>query len=60
MGFSFGDYSDTCESNALVSCPLLGTKLGIVPKCYSRNIDINNTIIFQPGTYAKRAGALTG
>lgn len=35
---------------AMVSCPLLGTNLGLVPECYSRNIDINNTIIFQPGT----------
>ncbi|WFC98100.1 Chitin synthase, class 7 [Malassezia yamatoensis] len=33
---------------ALVSCPLLGSPLGLVPECYSRNIDINNTIIFQP------------
>lgn len=25
--------------------------MGLVPDCYSRNIDINNTIIFQPGLY---------
>lgn len=37
---------------AMVSCPLLGTNLGLVPECYSRNIDINNTIIFQPGTWS--------
>lgn len=53
MPFSFGNYNGTCNSMALVSCPLLGSELGIVPECYSRNIDINNTIIFQPGTLTK-------
>ena len=48
--FSFGDYSGVCREIAMISCPLLGTQFGIVPDCYSRNIDINNTIIFQPAT----------
>ena len=34
----------------MIVCPLLGDALGTVPDCYSRNIDINNTIIFQPAT----------
>lgn len=34
----------------MIVCPLLGNALGTVPDCYSRNIDINNTIIFQPAT----------
>ncbi|KAI3625848.1 hypothetical protein CBS9595_001209 [Malassezia furfur] len=43
---------------AMVSCPLLGTNLGLVPECYSRNIDINNTIIFQPATCIIHMAAL--
>ena len=35
----------------MVSCPLLGPNgTGLYPECYSRNIDINNNIIFQPAT----------
>ena len=59
MTFSWGDYYGVCQSLALVSCPLLGGDLGIVPKCYSRNIDINDTIIFQPGTSRHSPNALT-
>lgn len=32
-------------------CPLLGSSgLGLEPVCYSRNVEINSTIIFQPAT----------
>ncbi|WFD29746.1 Chitin synthase, class 7 [Malassezia sp. CBS 17886] len=58
MGFSFGNYNGVCGSMALVSCPLLGGPLGIMPECYSRNIDINNTIIFQPATCIIHIAAL--
>lgn len=55
MGFSFGNYNGVCDTIAMVSCPLLGGSTGLVPQCYSRNIDINNTIIFQPGTFGTTA-----
>ena len=51
MPFSFGNYDGTCQGLAMVSCPLLGPNgTGLYPECYSRNIDINNNIIFQPAT----------
>lgn len=35
----------------MVVCPLLGSSgLGLEPVCYSRNVEINKTIIFQPAT----------
>lgn len=58
MGFSFGKYDDICGSVALVVCPLLGTELGIEPDCYSRNVEINSTIIFQPATCIIHIAAL--
>lgn len=51
MGFSFGSYSSVCDEVAMVVCPLLGgSGLGLEPVCYSRNVEINKTIIFQPAT----------
>ena len=49
MGISFGNYQGICDEVALIVCPLLGSNLGMEPNCYSRNVEINNTIIFQPG-----------
>lgn len=49
MPVSFGKYDEVCDTVALVVCPLLGSNLGIEPECYSRNVEINSTIIFQPG-----------
>ncbi|CAO1621645.1 unnamed protein product [Parajaminaea phylloscopi] len=50
MGIAFGKYEEVCNEVALVVCPLLGTSLGLEPECYSRNVEINSTIIFQPAT----------
>jgi hypothetical protein len=51
MGLEFGKYYAICSEVALVVCPLLGSDLGLEPTCYSRNVEINSTIIFQPGEY---------
>ena len=48
MGLQFGSFNGICETAALVICPLIGTAQGVVPSCYSRNVDIGNTLIFQP------------
>ena len=51
MGFSFGSYDSICAEVAMVVCPLLGSSgLGLEPVCYSRNVEINKTIIFEPAT----------
>lgn len=47
----FGDFRDICEMVALTVCPLVGAAEGIEPTCYSRNVEIAKTLIFQPGTY---------
>jgi hypothetical protein len=48
MGIEFGSFNGICETAALVICPLVGTSQGIEPTCYSRNVDIAGTLIFQP------------
>lgn len=50
MGIQFGSFDGICETAALVVCPLVGTSQGIEPNCYSRNVDIGGTLIFQPST----------
>ncbi|KAF8608387.1 hypothetical protein BDV93DRAFT_466717 [Ceratobasidium sp. AG-I] len=50
MGFQFGSFDDICATASLVICPLVGAEQGIEPTCYSRNVEINNTLIFQPAT----------
>ena len=50
MGISFGSFDGVCQQAALVICPLMGSSQGIEPTCYSRNVQVGNTIIFQPGT----------
>jgi hypothetical protein len=47
----FGDFREICETVALTVCPLVDAEVGIEPTCYSRNAEIANTLIFQPGTY---------
>lgn len=49
MGIAFGNFYGVCNEVSLVVCPLLGSDLGLEPSCYSRNVEINSTIIFQPG-----------
>lgn len=48
MGVEFGSFNKICETAALVICPLVGTDQGIEPVCYSRNVDVGGTLIFQP------------
>jgi len=50
MGVQFGSFNSICETAALVICPLVGTDQGIEPTCYSRNVDVGGTLIFQPST----------
>ncbi len=45
----FGDFNKVCETVALTVCPLVGSEEGIEPTCYSRNVEIAGTLIFQPG-----------
>ncbi|KDN45217.1 hypothetical protein K437DRAFT_256662 [Tilletiaria anomala UBC 951] len=58
MGMSFGSYTEVCNTVALVVCPLLGTSMGLEPICYSRNVEINSTVIFQPATCVIHIAAL--
>lgn len=46
----FGDFNSICERVALTVCPLVGAEEGIEPTCYSRNVEIAGTLIFQPAT----------
>lgn len=48
MGVSFGSFNDICLTAALVICPLVGSDQGVEPVCYSRNVDVGGTLIFQP------------
>lgn len=49
--FSFQAFSfnGICQTVALSLCPLIGKYDGIEPVCYSRNVDLAGTLIFQPG-----------
>ncbi|KAG1797914.1 chitin synthase III catalytic subunit-domain-containing protein [Suillus variegatus] len=51
MAITFGSFDGVCSTAALVICPLMGTSgEGIEPTCYSRNVQIGQTLIFQPST----------
>ncbi|KAI0005351.1 chitin synthase export chaperone [Russula compacta] len=50
MGIEFGSFDSICQTAALVICPLVGSDQGIEPSCYSRNVDIAGTLVFQPST----------
>ncbi|KAI0757470.1 chitin synthase III catalytic subunit [Daedaleopsis nitida] len=50
MGIKFGSFDEICQTAALVICPLIGSSQGIEPSCYSRNVEISGTLIFQPST----------
>ncbi|KAG9293715.1 hypothetical protein G9A89_019052 [Geosiphon pyriformis] len=45
-----GDFNRICDTVALTVCPLVGAKQGIEPECYSRNVEVAGTLIFQPAT----------
>lgn len=51
MGFSFGSFDKICQTAALIPCAMLGGPQGIEPTCYARNVEINSTILFQPGVH---------
>lgn len=44
----FGSFQKICETAALVICPLVESDQGVEPICYSRNVDVGGTLIFQP------------
>jgi len=48
MTIKFGSFDGICEQAALVVCPLVGSAQGVEPTCYSRNVEIGHTLIFQP------------
>ncbi|KAG1753079.1 chitin synthase III catalytic subunit-domain-containing protein [Suillus occidentalis] len=51
MTITFGSFDGVCSTAALVICPLMGTSgQGVEPTCYSRNVQIGQTLIFQPST----------
>lgn len=56
MGIEFGSFNKICENAALVICPLVGGDQGIEPTCYSRNVDVAGTLIFQPCKFLRRRG----
>ncbi|GAB5586405.1 Chitin synthase [Umbelopsis nana] len=43
-------FDGICQTVALSLCPLIGKYDGIEPVCYSRNVDLAGTLIFQPAT----------
>lgn len=47
---SFGSFQSICETAALVICPLVESSQGVEPTCYSRNVEISKTLLFQPAT----------
>ena len=60
LTLAFGSFDWICSQAALVVCPLLGsTGHGIEPICYSRNVQIGNTLIFQPGPSIPSLCAIT-
>ncbi|KAK8845548.1 chitin synthase export chaperone [Kwoniella newhampshirensis] len=56
--FKIGNFDYICQHAALVVCPLLGSDQGIMPTCYSRNVQLGSQIIFQPATCFVHIAAL--
>lgn len=60
----FGDFETICRRTAVPLCALVGPPsaiagtTGIQPDCYSRSIELANTIIFQGATDAMHILAL--
>ncbi|KAF9904350.1 Chitin synthase, class 7 [Lobosporangium transversale] len=50
FNFAFGSFNYVCSRVSLTLCPLVGTADGIEPLCYSRNVKLADTLIFQPST----------
>ncbi|KAF9417830.1 Chitin synthase, class 7 [Podila epigama] len=50
LKFAFGNFNYICSTVSLTLCPLVGKSDGIEPVCYSRNVRLADTLIFQPST----------
>ncbi|KZS96991.1 hypothetical protein SISNIDRAFT_406839 [Sistotremastrum niveocremeum HHB9708] len=50
MNIKFGSFDSICQTAALIVCPLVGTEGNREPSCYSRNVLLGGTLIFQPST----------
>lgn len=50
FSFNFGRFEGVCNTVTLTLCPLIGKPDGIEPLCYSRNVEVAGTLIFQPAT----------
>ncbi|KAF9414088.1 Chitin synthase, class 7 [Entomortierella beljakovae] len=50
LKFAFGSFNYICSTVSLTLCPLVGDIDGIEPICYSRNVKLADTLIFQPST----------
>ncbi|GJJ78347.1 hypothetical protein EMPS_10706 [Entomortierella parvispora] len=50
LNFAFGNFNKICSTVPLTLCPLVGTTDGIEPICYSRNVKLADTLIFEPST----------
>ncbi|KAF9924444.1 Chitin synthase, class 7 [Modicella reniformis] len=48
--FAFGNFNYICSTVSLTLCPLVGDDDGIEPLCYSRNMKLADSLIFQPST----------
>ena len=51
--FNAFDFSGICKTTQLTMCPMIGKSDGIVPMCYSRNVELAGNLIFQPGKSRK-------
>ncbi|RKO97059.1 hypothetical protein CXG81DRAFT_9391 [Caulochytrium protostelioides] len=56
--FAFGSFNSFCDQIAMSLCPLVGPNPAIEPTCYSRNIEISRTLIFEPATLVMHIIAL--
>lgn len=63
---AFGSFDSICEKTALPLCSVIGAvdrstsnfPIGIVPQCYSRPVELANTMIFQIGNAFIHIGSL--
>lgn len=60
---AFGNFTDICKQASIPLCALVASdddmfQVGIIPKCYSRSIDLANTVIFQVGNSIVNIGVL--
>lgn len=56
MSTAFGSFDWLCESVSMPLCPMMAVP--IEPNCYSRNIEVNGMLIFEPATLVVHVIAL--